>query len=79
MTRYEDTVQPEIAPCADCGVLVDEGDVDLLELDAVGDWICGDCAGSKTIARSVRPASSSSRSRMLRPSTTVIAASGNSV
>lgn len=31
--RYEDTVQPEIAPCADCGVLVDE-------LDA--GWWCGD-------------------------------------
>lgn len=25
--RYEDTVQPEIAPCVGCGVLVDETNV----------------------------------------------------
>lgn len=39
--RYEDTVQPEIAPCADCDVLVDE-------MDACGwsgdDRYCADCA-----------------------------------
>ena len=44
---YDETVIPEIAPCLDCGVMVDEGDVDLLELDSSGDWICTDCADQR--------------------------------
>lgn len=40
MTRYEDTVEPEIAPCPDCGVLVDELDV----VRVGGDRLCDDCA-----------------------------------
>ena len=42
MTRYEDTVQPEIAPCADCGVLVDE----LWDYGRDGEILCEDCAES---------------------------------
>jgi formylmethanofuran dehydrogenase subunit E len=38
--QYEDTVEPEIAPCDDCGILVDEGDV--IRID--GDWLCESCA-----------------------------------
>jgi formylmethanofuran dehydrogenase subunit E len=37
--QYEDTVEPEIAPCDDCGMLVDEGEV--IRLD--GDWLCESC------------------------------------
>ncbi len=41
--RYEDTVQPEIAPCADCGVLVDE-----LDCEWEGsERLCGDCASAR--------------------------------
>lgn len=39
--QYEDTVQPEIAPCADCGVLVDEGDCCWIE--GSDDRLCEDC------------------------------------
>lgn len=38
--EYEDTVQPEIAPCADCGVLVDELDACWVNDD---DRVCEDC------------------------------------
>lgn len=37
--EYEDTVQPEIAPCAGCGVLVDELDA---EFDG-DERRCGGC------------------------------------
>ncbi len=40
MVEYEDTVQPEIAPCAGCGILVDEGDVYGWAGD---DRLCLDC------------------------------------
>lgn len=43
--RYEDTVQPEIAPCADCGVLVDE-----MRADFEGDERrCEDCAVARAV------------------------------
>lgn len=38
--QYEDTVQPETAPCADCGVLVDE----LWDYGSEGEVLCEDCA-----------------------------------
>lgn len=38
--QYEDTIEPEIAPCDDCGMLVDEGDVHRID----GDWLCESCA-----------------------------------
>lgn len=40
---YESTVEPEIAPCQDCGILVDEADV--VRVD--GDWLCEDCAAAQ--------------------------------
>lgn len=40
MTTYEQTVEPEIAPCDDCGMLVDEGDI--VPID--GEWLCESCA-----------------------------------
>jgi len=38
--QYEDTIEPEIAPCTDCGILTDESDV--IRID--GDWLCESCA-----------------------------------
>lgn len=43
MTEYEDTVTPELAPCTDCGVITDEGDINTEEFDLLGDWVCPDC------------------------------------
>lgn len=37
--QYEDTVEPEQAPCEDCGEMVDEGAV--IRID--GDWLCESC------------------------------------
>ena len=42
--RYEDTVQPEIAPCADCGVLVDEADIAAWDGDR---RLCDECAAAR--------------------------------
>lgn len=52
MTRqYEDTVQPEIAPCADCGVLVDEGDASWDD----DERLCDDCALARGEAAADEP------------------------
>lgn len=40
---YEQTVEPEIAPCDDCGILTDEADV--IRVD--GDWLCESCGGAQ--------------------------------
>lgn len=39
LREYEDTVEPAQAPCQDCGIIVDEGDV--IRID--GDWLCESC------------------------------------
>lgn len=49
--RYEDTVQPEIAPCADCGVLVEESQADW---DG-DDRRCEDCAVARGMETSGLP------------------------
>ena len=47
MREYEDTVTPEQAPCTDCGVITDEGDINTEEFDLLGDWVCPDCGEAR--------------------------------
>ena len=52
--RYEDTVQAEIAPCADCGALVDETDANVEEFECTGEIVCNDCRDDRAERRAER-------------------------
>ena len=54
MTRYEDTVQPESAPCADCGVLGDEMDANVEEFECTGEFVCDGCRDDRATRRAER-------------------------
>lgn len=54
--RYEDTVTPETDLCTDCGVLVDELDINKDEFACTGEWICPDCGEARLERRMEREA-----------------------